>query len=177
MKQVIILSGAIGAGKTTVCAKVIESVRATQQRVAGVLSPAETMDSEKVGIWIEDLASGERRRLAVAAHIQREGDVMTKDWTFDGTVLDWAASVIAQACPCHLLVIDELGPLELERDEGWQIAFDVLRNGSYSWAIVIVRARLVDAMKARLAGVATQAVMVNPANRDALPGQIASWII
>ncbi|MBN1285203.1 MAG: hypothetical protein JXB47_07390 [Anaerolineae bacterium] len=189
MKQVIILSGAIGAGKSTVCAGVIERVRETNStqglkpppiRVAGVFAPAEIVDGAKVGIWLEDLANGKRRRLAVAARIRRTGDVTTKEWTFDVAALDWGAAAIARACPCDLLVIDELGPLELERGEGWQVAFDVLRDGDYKWAIVIVRTWLAAKMQARLAampGVAARVVAVDESNRDALPAEIAGRLI
>jgi nucleoside-triphosphatase len=180
MKQVILLSGLLQVGKTTALARAIEQTRATGGRVAGVLSPPEIVDGEKVGIWIEALDTGERRRLAVAAGMPAaEGSLKTEHWSLDASVTAWGAEVIARACPCDVLVIDELGPLELRRGEGWTVAFDVLREGAYRVAVVVVRAWLVEAMLARLAGmpgVEARVAEVTEANRDALPAEVAGWL-
>ena len=181
MKQVIVLSGPVGVGKSAVCAGVIARVGGAGLRVAGAISPPEIVAGAKVGIWIEDVATGAQQRLAVAAHLSaRDGkSIQTRRWTFDNAVMAWGAEVIAQACPCDLLVIDELGPLELERGEGWMVAFDVLRAGDYRWALVVVREWLVEKMRARvahMAGVNVRFVTINLANRDAQPARIAGLI-
>ena len=41
-----------------------------------------------------------------------------------------------------LLIIDELGPLELIHQTGWQAARDVLRSKDYSLGLVVVREEL-----------------------------------
>jgi nucleoside-triphosphatase THEP1 len=175
MRQITLLSGAKGVGKSTVCARVAALAREAGLRAAGVLSPPEvTPAEEKVGIWVEAVASGERRRLAVAAHLRRGAPIETTHWSFNVDALRWGAEVIAQATPCDLLLIDELGPLELERGEGWTVALDVLRGGAYRWALAVVRVGLHEALRARVPGVATEALEVTDSNRDALPAEIAA---
>ena len=42
----------------------------------------------------------------------------------------------------HILIIDELGYLEFEKNIGWISAFKILDKGDYKSAIVVVRAGL-----------------------------------
>ena len=179
--RVILLSGAKGVGKSTLAARVAAMARAAGWRVGGVLSPPElSAEGEKVGIWLEDAASGERRRLAESTRLRQGAAVETTHWSFDDAVLEWGAALIAAATPCDLLLVDELGPLELERGQGWTVAFDVLRGGGlepragYRCALVVIRAPLVAALEARLAGLPVEAVVVTEANREALAAQLAA---
>ena len=44
--------------------------------------------------------------------------------------------------------MDEIGPLEMDRGEGWTNALEVLRLGEYRLAVAVVRPSLVDAVRA-----------------------------
>ena len=88
---------------------------------------------------------------------------------FDPETLAWGNDVLSQTLPCHLLVVDELGPLELERGEGWVKAFDVLRKPNFVLALVVVRPELVVGTQSQLPGGATTILTVTPDNRDDLP--------
>ena len=46
---------------------------------------------------------------------------------------------------CDLLIVDELGPIELERGEGWQNGIAALNSGEYQAAVVVIRPELLDA--------------------------------
>jgi nucleoside-triphosphatase THEP1 len=56
----------------------------------------------------------------------------------------WGNQILRETVPCDLLVIDELGPLEFNREEGWIKAFDVLESGDYRSALVVIRPTLLD---------------------------------
>jgi hypothetical protein len=47
------------------------------------------------------------------------------------------------------LIIDELGPLEFERSEGWVEGFSALQSKEYKKALVVIRPSLVNAAKDR----------------------------
>jgi len=64
--MLILLSGPIGSGKTTLCARAAAAARARGIAVAGVLAPAIVQRGAKVGIEAVDLVTGERRLLARA---------------------------------------------------------------------------------------------------------------
>ena len=93
-------------------------------------------------------------------------------WRFDAGTLAWGRQLLASATPCDVLVIDEIGPLELLRDEGWPNALEVLRQGGYTLAVVGVRRALVATLAGRLSGARLWVLPVDPSSRDELPAKI-----
>ncbi len=118
----ILVTGERDAGKTVFCRALVEAVRALPgpPAVAGVVSPRVYEGGEQVGIDVEDLRTGRRRRLAT---LRSPGEPAlseaTKLWRFDEEALAWGNEVLRSATPCDLLVVDELGPLEFEEGRGW----------------------------------------------------------
>jgi len=150
MSDLIILSGGRGAGKTAFCRAAVKLARHAGWRVAGVLSPAVFERGGKTAIAVEDLSSGERRMLArlPAAGAAEEG-VRTPGWVFDEQALRWADEALARTGNCDLLVVDELGPLELERGQGWAHGLTALDKGEYRLALAVVRPELVEIARKR----------------------------
>lgn len=73
----------------------------------------------------------------------------TAGWRFDPAVLAWGNTVLQAACPCDLLIIDELGPLEFERSEGWLAGLSAIDAGNYRWGVAVIRAELLAAGQRR----------------------------
>jgi len=63
-------------------------------------------------------------------------------WDFDEKVLEWGSTVFSAACPCDVLFVDELGPLEIERGQGWIEAMDAVRSRLYRTCILVIRPEL-----------------------------------
>ncbi|GIK57433.1 MAG: hypothetical protein HND44_13040 [Chloroflexi bacterium] len=155
MSHLIALTGPRGAGKTTACQTLIAQARAANWAVAGLLSPAVVTDGLKTGIMAEDLQSGETRLLAQSAvNASESGDdaayLRFGRWLFDRAVLDWGNAVLATAVPCDLLIVDELGPLELLHGSGWVNGLAWLRLGNYRQGVVVIRPELVAAAQKTL---------------------------
>jgi len=143
--QLAIVSGPRGSGKTMLCLRLIELARQRGLDCAGIMSPARFREGRKVGIDALDVRSGERRSLAEAD--QLPGDLRTAAFRFDTGAVKWGAAILDTACPCDVLMVDELGPLELERGQGWVNALAVLRSGQWKLAIVVVRPALVEVFR------------------------------
>jgi nucleoside-triphosphatase THEP1 len=139
--QIVVLTGDMGAGKTGWCAELAAYVKALGLRVAGLLSPAVFDAGQKTAIDVLDLASGRRQRLAVRRSAP-DSLSTTPNWQFDGAVLAWGDAVLGALGACDLLVIDELGPLELIHRQGWQQALPLLAKQQYQAACVVVRQSL-----------------------------------
>lgn len=69
---------------------------------------------------------------------------MTERWVFNEDVLTWGNQVLADTDGCDLLLVDELGPLEFNRGQGWQNGLQAIDKGEYKIAVVVIRPALVE---------------------------------
>jgi nucleoside-triphosphatase THEP1 len=147
-KHIAILTGPPGSGKTTTCRQVAAIARQCGLDCAGIVCPARFDGARQVGIDLLDLRTGECRPLAEVN--DQPSELRTTRYRFDAEVMAWGAAILDTACPCDVLFVDELGPLELERSQGWVNALDVLRRGQFDTAVVVVRPGLLDAFCATM---------------------------
>jgi nucleoside-triphosphatase len=137
-----LITGSRGAGKTTFCDQLARDAREAGWQVAGLISRPIFSGPRRTAIDAEDQRTGDTRRLAVAAPEGEPPTPGTKSWQFDPAALAWGNQVLATATPCDLLVVDELGPLELERGTGWQAGLSAVDSRQYAIALVVIRAEL-----------------------------------
>lgn len=146
MTSKIIITGKSGSGKTGFCASVVNAMRQSdlnRMDIRGVLSPALMRGGEKVGIQAVNLVTFEHKNLAE----RNEGDpgaISTKRWVFNPKIIAWCNSILANATPCTVLVLDEIGPLEFERGEGFIAGLEAVDSGDYELSLVVVRPHLID---------------------------------
>lgn len=167
-----LVTGERGAGKTLFCRALVEAARVLPGRpeVAGLLSPGVYDGEKQVGIEAVDLRTGERRRLAwLRAPGEPAHSEATRLWRFHEEALAWGNRVLAAAVPCGLLVVDELGPLELEEGRGWTAGPAAVDSGDYTAAVVVVRPRLLPVALGRWPG----AEVVRPESPPGSAGEAA----
>lgn len=169
--HIIVVTGPSGSGKTALCQRLVRSALRRGVSVRGILSPARWAGGVKVGIDARDLSTGEQRRLAEAS--DEAGGPTTFKWRFHSDTLAWGMDVLRRSAPGDLLVIDELGPLELVRGEGWAGALDILRAGDYRQAVVVVRPELVQRFLALAPAVQATVVDVTQVGEGALLRRLA----
>jgi nucleoside-triphosphatase THEP1 len=157
-----VLTGERGIGKTNVCRATVAAARREGYACGGILTLA---DGDLRDVF--DVSSGDVRRLTLERDAARAVD--QGRFRFDPRALRWGSAALARATPCDLLVVDEIGPLELERGGGWANAFDVLHSQDFALALVVVRPELVARARPRLLGATMRVVSVNRENRDQLP--------
>lgn len=168
------LTGERGVGKTHLCQQVVELASRRGFRCAGVLSRAVFEGEERVAIILVDVATKAERTLAVAD--ETPGELRWGRYRFVPATLEWGSEIVTGATPCDLLIVDELGPLELTLGKGLVAALDVLGEGAFSLALVVVRPGLLDTLRERLRCAETRVVAVDLQNRDKLPAQIVSLL-
>ena len=61
--------------------------------------------------------------------------------------LELLEKVLGRSCPCDVLFIDELGPLEFDKGEGYTEAFPVLKSGAYGQAYVVIRPECLESFR------------------------------
>ena len=171
---VVVLSSVSGIGKTTVCRKAATLAAERRFTVAGILSAPRSGPAGARGLDVEDVRRGDRRPLADITG-PADGPVIGA-WRFHRGGLTWGDAILAGAAPCDLLVVDEIGPLELVHETGWANAIPALLAGGFQVALAVVRPALVDVFLRRVAGQRTMTITVTPSNRDRLPGDLVAHL-
>jgi nucleoside-triphosphatase len=145
--RLVLLTGDIGAGKTTWCLELIDQARQSGIRVSGLVSPPVFEAGQKVGIDLMDASTDERKRLAVirkdiSPKIAVGPGSSTMKWIFDETVLAWGNQILDHLGASEILVLDELGPLELLENKGLTAGFKCIDAQHYKLACVVIRPSL-----------------------------------
>lgn len=139
--QLLLLTGLNGIGKTTWCLKLMEIAKKQGLEIEGIVSPGIYSGGKKTGIEIMDVRSGEKRLLAELNLGKKQG-ISTPRWSFDPDSITWANEILATRSESKLLIIDELGPLELLRGEGFLAGLSRIDAREFQLAIVVVRPSL-----------------------------------
>jgi nucleoside-triphosphatase THEP1 len=177
-----LLTGPVGVGKTTVAERVVGLARRKGLLCGGLLAPAMiNRCGQKVGIWGADVESGERR---ILARTERNlGGPSVGAYSFDTNALAWAVTVIERAlAPAalrsyDLIVVDEIGKLELWHGTGLAPVLPKLAAGAGRRSLVLVRDSLLAELQARLAPAEQVVFAVDEENRGTLAPQILASLM
>jgi nucleoside-triphosphatase THEP1 len=145
--MVVIITGERGAGKTTVCQALVEMAKQQSLRVEGVISPVIFSNGVKTGIQVENAATGERRMLACLNGDNSQCELQTSHWAFDPDATLWGSQILEHSGDCDMLIVDELGPLELEQQRGWVEGISALNRMKYRMGVVVIRPELIEKAK------------------------------
>lgn len=118
----------------------------------------------------------DKLRADVSVDHTSTSDPLTPGWRFDPDVFFWANEVLTRSIPCDLLIVDEVGPLELLGGRGWAKATEVLRSSGYHAALVVCRFALLDELRRILGSRPGVVVEVTPETRDLIPTAIMERI-
>ncbi len=186
-----VLTGAVHIGKTTICQAVADLVQERGYCVRGILTPPILDEKGKrLGIEVLDLATGEHR---VLARVWREAEhavPASKGWEltvggnfagpqvgiyqFDPAALQWGREAVSRAIAvgCDLLIVDEIGRLELVRNEGFHQVLRLLQTSIVLRSLLVVRFELLDRFRAHMPDLEFITFEVTAANRHVLPFEI-----
>ncbi len=187
-----VLTGRVRIGKTTVCQAVADLARERGYCVRGILTPPILdREGERLGIEVLDLASGERQVLAqIRRSVLEPSHVLGRNETrlqgdfsgpqvgiyeFDAAALQWGQDVVARAIAvgCDLLIVDEIGRLELQQGSGFNQVLNLLETSVVLRSLLVVRAELLDLFQHRLPSLQFITFEVTQDNRYSLPFEIA----
>ena len=191
--QILVITGPSRVGKTTVCRGVIDAARQRGLLVAGVLTEDGADEAGAALQLARDLSSNDchllaRARVGVGGlpgadrglHEHQRCDALRPNealglrWEFDPEGLAFGRQVLRAAkAACDLLVVDQIGPLEIRHGGGWTVVFELLCAAHYDLALVVVNPTVVDEFVATLKR-SCQILQVDQAVRAALPAAIAA---
>ena len=167
--MVIIVTGAVGIGKTTVCQKVVKIAQSQGYSCGGVIAHK----TQNEDIIIEDVQTGETKALASTSDIYQGPH--TGKYSFNPEGIDFGTQAIARGSASDILLVDELGHLEL-RGEGFAKVIEQIAAGKVKNCIIVIRKDLLSAFLTQL-GVTASVFETTIDNRNQLPGEIGLTLI
>ncbi|MGD8620317.1 MAG: nucleoside-triphosphatase [Anaerolineales bacterium] len=144
--KIMMITGESGSGKTHFCAQIVNELRQgdlSRKDIRGILSTELKRNGKKTGIQAVNVVTYEHKNLAELSDGE-PGPLSTKRWRFDPMVIAWCNSVFSKAVPCEVLIVDEIGPLELEQGKGFTTGLEAVDSGEYKLAMVVVRPHLIE---------------------------------
>ena len=175
---IYVITGDRGSGKSTACARVAREASRRGLDVAGILTERSS-PGQGAARKVIDLRSGETRPFGSqpSREIGPASDPLTPGWQFDSEVFAWANQVFSCSTPCDLLVVDEVGPLELLGGRGWAEALGILRSRNFGAALVVCRPGLLGELEACLGSPPSRVFEVDPQTRDTAPAAITMEVL
>lgn len=175
--MIMLLTGQRGAGKSTACRRLVERARFTQASVGGVLSlPLYDSGGVKAGIQLVDIGSGEEHQLAWAGDASGipQGVLQVGCYLMDPEVLEWGAGKAVKAIEngVDLVIVDEIGPLELHQGKGFAPVLSTWVRHPGRAGVIVVRHELVAALMQHLMGMELSLFELTRESREELPARL-----
>lgn len=148
----VVVTGQPGSGKTSLCQRVVAHAQANGWQVGGVLSAEVRRQGVRAGYDVVDVRTGDTHSFARLRDGGPAAGIPIGRYAIDPAGLAFARAALSEAIAanCHLIVIDEVGPLELLRGEGLMPEAVAALRSSAS-VLVIVRRELLTEFLARFA--------------------------
>ena len=144
----LLVVGEPGSGKTSWCREYIDWRRKSGSSIGGILSPAIEKQGQRVGSNALDLLTGQEvpfARLSRYRSFKRGEKIGDYTISRDGILFACGAIKGAVESRCDLVVIDEVGPLEL-RGKGLMPAVELALASAVN-VLLVVRSSLKEALQ------------------------------
>lgn len=149
-------------GKTTLCLRLTETLRQAGLQVTGLL----TRHTGPHALEVLELAGGQAYSLTTPFN-SAEGLPLGR-FRMDAEAFQRGCQAIRASFPTQIFILDEIGPLELLKGQGWAPTLSLLRHEGYTLALIVVRAELLLKAIYHLPASFYTVVRVTPQNRDTL---------
>lgn len=141
--SIVIITGEIGEGKTTFSNKVVEGLKANGFRIGGFLAPSIDENRKRTGFNLLEIST--MLSFELCSNTRQEGLIQAGQYYFnpDGLKKGNELLDIENLNGKHLVIIDEVGPLEIN-NLGWASSIETLCRKSHMPQLWVVRKSLVE---------------------------------
>jgi nucleoside-triphosphatase THEP1 len=165
--MIIIITGAIGVGKTTVLAKLLKICRQHGYTCGGILT-----SKKEDSLIIEDIQTGKKEMLASTHNIY--SGPRTPKYYFNNAGIEFGIKAIEEGVTSDILFIDEIGRLELNV-QGFHSATKKIKQWQIKNCILVIRQELLADFLPQLPP-EPFIFETTAENRDQLPEEIVAII-
>ncbi|WMW21450.1 NTPase [Methanolobus mangrovi] len=160
----IAVTGKPGVGKSTVVARAVEKL---DLKACGIRTAEILVNGKRQGFSIEDISAG---RKGVLSHVRCSGPKLGKYHVNLADLDGIGAEAIKNAIDCDVVVIDEVGPMELKSENFIRAVEGALDSAR---SILAVLHRSSEHPLAQRIRKEFEVLTVDEDNRDDLPERIA----
>ncbi|MDD8027448.1 MAG: nucleoside-triphosphatase [Acidobacteriota bacterium] len=148
--MILILTGAVGSGKTGFLRKLITYLGSEGIAVAGFFCPRVFKDDELIGYDLVDAGSLRKQPFLRKGEAENGGETVGP-YRVEPGVQAAANAILSASAPSAQLIVDELGPLELRGKGHWPSLAPLLNNPERNF-LFIIRDECLDDFAKLLAG-------------------------
>lgn len=174
MSKIYLVTGPPGVGKSTVVSKVVRRLKSAGVIVGGCTTSEVRSGGARTGFGVTDLTSG---RTGVLASVDSKFGPRVGRYRVNLSDLAsvGAAGLEAAAADSELIVIDEVGPMELVSPDFRRAVRGCVASGKP--ILAVVHERLEDDLLAELRAAAEQVFPLTVENRDDAIDSLASVLL
>ena len=136
-RRIIIVTGSVGGGKTSLVEEAARILKTEGISVAGVITPVLYEAGERRGYLVRDLRTGEEQILARTTPF--DTPLRQCSFYFVEESFRWAEPLFSQSLHSQVLILDEVGRLELRRKGYYRLAESILLH--YEGCFIITARR------------------------------------
>lgn len=145
MAELIGLTGQSGAGKTKAFQTLIQAAENAGLSIFGFYSPAIFSDKEKTGMEVSLLPN---KKTNILGTLQKQANwLQVGRWWMDPKVFELVKEHVKTFTGSDLLLIDEIGPAEINEQKGWPEALELLKDDRYRLGVVSFRPAFIGFFK------------------------------
>lgn len=165
--RILLLTGERQVGKSTALERAVDLMRQAGLTVSGLM----TKHVGPQDLDVHELHSGAVYRLTdpTASLRPKPGS----RYGMDPQAMARSVRALHASVPTGVFIVDELGPLEFRKRQGWVDALSLLERESYRLAVLVVRPSLLEQAIMELPAVAFEVVRVTVEARDRVPEIVA----
>jgi nucleoside-triphosphatase len=164
MKRIFFVTGSPGIGKTTILLKTAEALEKKGYKLDGMLSREAREKGARVGFEIINI---ETKKQGWLAHVQQTNGPQVGKYRVNLADLEsiGASAIRNAAVNAEIVIIDEIGPMELHSNAFKEAVTEALSSGKPVIGVIHERAKdsLIDSIRKRDD---TQIIQVTRSNRE-----------
>jgi nucleoside-triphosphatase THEP1 len=144
-KPVFIITGAVGAGKTSTVKHLAEKLALNGIKFSGLWAEKTGTVEETTGYMLVDAVSREKRLFLDKS----EGNDKIGCFTLCADTLEWGRSLLLKALQSdnEVVIIDEAGLYEIEQNNGWHTFIEQFAQSRKHHPVITVREQFLDKLK------------------------------